>query len=136
GSNVALRQRLLERGVRHAERREDVVLHVCSVGFAGDALHDVSNDRDAVVGIRERLTRRSEPMRLIADQERANVERQLAGLVRAEVVQFLLEARAVRSEVAKSNGRVADAAWPGIDLEVEILLDVGVEVELALLDEL
>ena len=75
-------------------------------------------------------------MRLIADEKGADVDGQLAGFVGAEVVQLFLEACGVRGEIAEGDGRIADAAWTGVDLEVEILLDVGVEIELALLDEL
>ena len=51
-------------------------------------------------------------------------------------MQLLLKPCGVRGEVAESDGRVANAARAGVDLEVEILLNVRVEVELALLDEL
>ncbi len=75
-------------------------------------------------------------MRLIADEEVADGDGELSGFVGAEVVQFFLEASGVGGEVAEGDWRVAYAAVAGVDGEVEVAADVGVEVELALFDEL
>jgi len=54
--------------VGHAERSEDVVLDVVGEGFAADALDDVADHGDAVVGVGEGLARRGEAVGLIAEE--------------------------------------------------------------------
>ncbi len=125
------RQRLAEARMLHPERLQQVLVDVVVEGQAGHALDDVAGQRGRVVRVGrrgaggedagrdpvlERLLQRGELCR-VADDQRAR---------------GFLQARGVGHDVAQGDRRAVERR----DLEVEVLVDVGVEVELALLDQL
>src|SRR5262245_31662422 len=121
--------------MRHAERDENVVGNVLFERLAADALDDVTAEANPVVGIAGDHAGREQSSRLVADQELAqgwNLVRGLLAVDEDDVADGFFEAGRVRHEVADGDG----TAKGGANLKVEILIDVGIEVELALFLEL
>ena len=127
----ARRQRLARRRLRHAERREHVLLDVVVPRHAGHALHDVAGERRGVVGVRRVRARRPHASRNVRGEPtpKRNERRRI---VADEVARVFLEPRRVGHDVPQRD-RLREGRR---DLEVEILIDVGVEIELPLLHEL
>ncbi len=103
----------------------------CSNGWPLTRCDDVARQADAVVRVARNLARRKEPLRLISDEEVAQGHLPFR-VGNDDVPAFLFETAGVGHQVAQGDG----LAEGGADLEVEIAVDVGIEVELALLLEL
>ena len=125
------RQRLTCRRLRHAERREHVLLDVVVPRHARRALHDVAGERRGIVGVRRERARRSHASRNVR-REPAAERRDVRRIVADEIPRVFLETRRVRHDVPQRD-RLRERRG---DLEVEIAIDVGVEIELSLLHEL
>ena len=125
-------QRLSRGGLRHPERRENVLLGVVVPRHPRHALDDVSGDGRRVVRVRRvRAGRAHAP---------GNVRREpLPGghearrIIGDQITPVLFEPGRVRHDVAQRDGLTRIGVR---DLEVEIPVHVGVEVHLPLLDEL
>ena len=126
-----LRQRLAEAGVPHAQRLQDVLLHVVVERLAGHALHDVARQRRAVVGIRGHLARWIHALGhpLLHPRRVAQVVLRVGG---EQVLDRLLEARRVRHQLAQRHRLAVARRYP----EIEVAVHVRVEVEPALLHQL
>lgn len=130
-SPEAGRQRLASRCPRHAERLEDAPLEVLVPRQPRGALDDVAGESQGVVGVGA-----VHPGRAHADGhvrgEPAADRHQLRGIPGPEVAAVVLESRRVGEEVRKRDRlRVR-----GRNLEVQVLVHVGVEVEPPRLDQL
>ena len=115
----------------HTEWRENVLGDVLFEELAADALDDVAAEPNAEVGIARNDTRREETARLIMNEEVAQ-RGLLLGFDENDVANSFFETAGMGHQVAQSDG----AAEGGSNLKVEILVDVGVEIELALLLQL
>src|SRR5215475_9824277 len=60
---------LVERGMGHAKRGEDVVGYIPFERLAANSLDDVAAKADSIVGVPGNKTRREEAARLVADEE-------------------------------------------------------------------
>ena len=80
----ALRHRLARRRLRHAERREHMLLDVVVPRHAGHALHDVAGERRGVVGVRRVRARRSHASRNVRGEPAA--ERDECGRIVADEI--------------------------------------------------
>lgn len=124
----AFGQGLLERGGGHADPVEDLALHVLLEPGAGDPLDQVAGEGVAVVRVRGGGARRVHLRGRVGHQRLAQVR---GDAVQAEQVgDALLETGGVGEQVAGGDGGVE----LGGEVEVEVLLDVGVQVDLARLD--
>src|ERR1019366_5427101 len=110
------------------ERGEDVFLHVLFERLTADALNDVTGEADSVVGVSRDLAGRKDSVGLVVDEVIAE-RNSLLRIGEDDVVDDLLKAAGVRHEVTQGDGPIEG----GADLEVEVAIDVGVEIELALL---
>ncbi len=119
------RQRLLERRMRHSQRIEDVVLDVAVELLARDSLDDVAGQRRAVVRVGRHRSRRVDAVRDRARQHLA--ERVGLGVVLDQIFGGLRETRRVGHQVAHRDRLAVQRR----NLEVEVGVDVGVEVDLA-----
>ncbi len=115
----------------HPERLEDVVVDVALVRLAGDPLHDVAGQGGAVVRVRGNRTG--------GKQQRARVLLEISfrclqavWIQGDDVLQPLLEAAPVVHQV-KEGDRLATR---GRDFEVQVVIDIALQVEFALLDQL
>ena len=128
-------RRLEERGMRHTERRKDVVGDVLFKPLPADALDDIAPKADAVVGISRNDAGWKQSEWLIADQEvaqRGDLVGRLLAVHQNDIANGFFEAPGMRHQISNGDG----AAKRGANLEVEILIDIGVEIELALLQKL
>ena len=134
-----LRQRLAEGAALHAERLEDVLLDVLVERLARNDLDDVPAQRRGPVRIRrvraiaEVGRRRPHARRLVRRQPFAE-RQQIFGRAREQVADAaVLEAAGVRHDVAHLH-RLGEGR---VDLEIlQVRVDVGIEIDLALLDQL
>ena len=139
GEHVAFRhiarerlgQRLAEGGMIHVQRREDMAFDIFLERLARHALHDVARQRRAIVRIGRHFSRREHPLRHPAHQRLAQGH-QVLGVGGEKILDRLLEARTMRHQIAHRDR----LAVSGRNLEIEIGVDVGVEIDLVLLDKL
>ena len=124
------RQRLPERRVPHVQRLEDVLLDVVVEILPRHPLHDVAGQAAAVVGIGHQLARREDPRRQMGLQVMLEVDRLAVG--GDEVARGVLEARGVRHQVAQRDRLALERRDP----EIQVVVDVAVQVQLARLHQL
>jgi hypothetical protein len=111
----------------HTQRLEDMVLEIGVEWLAGGALDNVACKARPIIGISRRRAGRIDPRRDPLLEQR--VIRQFRRTLGDEVLDRLLETRRVGHQV-EGRDRLA---LVGRNLEVDIFVDVGVEVDLALL---
>ncbi len=124
------RQRLAEGRALHAQRREDVLFDVVVERLAADAFDDVAGQRRRIIRIALRGAGIVDVRRHVAFQYLAQVGR--GRTVGDQVARRFFQARGVRHRVAQRQ-RLAVARR---DLEVDVAIQVGVQVQLALFDQL
>jgi len=108
-----------------------MLLDVLLEGLAADPLDDVAGQPDAIIRIGGNLARRKEPHGLISDEEGAERDG-LFGVNDNDVAALFFEAAGVRHQVAQGDGLAERRPY----LEVEITVDIGIDVDLALLFQL
>jgi hypothetical protein len=121
-------QRLPERGVRHLQRAHHVAVEIVVELLARHALDDVGGQGRCVVRIGRRLARVEDALGHVVLQVVA--EHRLGLAVEDELLDHFLEAGRVGHQLPRRH-RLAVARR---NLEVEIGVDVGVQVDLAGLD--
>jgi hypothetical protein len=117
--------------MRHTQRLEDVFGHVVVERPPGDAFHDIAGKGSPVVGIGRRGSRWKDALRNMGNQMLPQCGLR-CGLFGDQVLDLLLETRSMRHEVAECNGFAESRR----NLEIQILVDVAVQIELALLHQL
>src|SRR5689334_5889195 len=115
--------------MRHAQRIEDFVRNIVVEQLAGHPLHDITRQRGTVVGVGGLLTRviyawRRPALQVLLEREK------LLRVSCEKVLECLLESRRVRQQISQRDGLAVSRR----DLEVEVTIDIGVEVELPGLD--
>ena len=113
----------------HSERREDMPLDISVEGLARHALDDVSGQARAVIGIGRSRSRRVDPVGYPALQQRIELDIILL-LEGDQVLDRFLKARRMRHQVEHRHR----LALVGRNLEIDVGVDVGIEVDLAGLD--
>src|SRR5262245_54532463 len=117
--------------MRHAQRPEDVFGDILLERLPGNALDDIARQCSTIIGICWCLTRRIYARGHILDQilsQRPEIGSRPARMIG----ECRLETRGVRHQMTQSDClRISSR-----NLKVEVLINVAVEVELALLDQL
>ena len=117
-------QRLPRAGIAHAERAEYLRFDVGMVWRAAHPLNDIACQRGGVVGIGGGRARREHACR----QRFANIlveRQQIVRIAGDQVPDRFLETRSVGHDLAQRD-RLALIGW---DLEIEIFIDVGIEIQ-------
>ena len=119
--------------VFHAQRIEYVLLDIVGEGQAGNIGNDVSGERRGVIGIGGLLARRIYTQGLITFHGLAKRHRSRWIIDDQVTERSVFEAGRVRHDVAQRD-RLFECV---LDLEVlQVSVDIGIEVQLALLDQL
>ncbi len=123
------RQRLVETGVHHVQRHEDMPIEIGLERLARHPLDDVRGERGPPVRIGRRRAGGEDADRDVTLEVLAERQR-ILGVEIDDALGRLFEPAGVRHQLAHRHR----AAVARRDLEVEIAVDVGVEVDLARLD--
>ena len=126
-----LRQRLTERRMLHAERLEDALLDIVVERHAGNSRDHVPGKCCRVVRIGGRRAGRIDALGHPAFQQIGKRCDGLAGIA-DQILELLFEARGMRHDVAQRD-RLPVARR---NLEIQIAIHIGIEIELPLLDHL
>ena len=111
--------------------RKDMLGHIVGEWFTCDPLDDVAGQPDAIVRIGRNIAGRKQPTWQRVSQPASEWLRRPVG--RKNILGMLLEPRPMGHEAAK---RDRHAAIRRRDVEIQIVVHIAIEIELALLDEL
>src|SRR4029077_3526786 len=120
-----------ESGIIHPERFQNMVVDVTLEFFAAHTLDDVSGERKSVIGIRRNLAWRENPTWHFIHQIRPQGF-EVAFTRNKQILQCFLKSARVSKQLPQRN-RLRISFW---DWKIEVIVDVAIEVELALFDQL
>ncbi len=108
---------------------EDVVVNVVGKRLAGNTLQNVTRQGGRVVRVCRRRERGEDALRQMCLYI-VSQRRQMGGIGNKKFLRGLFEPGSMGHDVAQSD-RLREGGW---NLEIEIIVDIPIQIELALLD--